>query len=132
MLNAGRATFAHRAGITSLLLLFALLVAWELILAPIRSGGSWLVIKALPLLIPIWQLWRHPTSRRYTYQWSTLLIWFYFTEGVVRAWSDLLPASRLIATVELVLSVIFFVSAVIYVRSSRTGLNHAPTQEKTR
>ncbi len=132
MLNAGRATAAHHAGITSLILLFVLLVAWELILAPIRSGGSWLVIKALPLLFPIWQLWRHPPTRRYTYQWSTLLIWFYFTEGVVRGWSDLLPASRLLALAELVLSVVFFVSAVIYVRSSRTAPNQSPAPEKIR
>ena len=27
-------------------------------------------------------------NRMYTYRWVSLLVWLYFTEGVVRAWSD--------------------------------------------
>ena len=37
----------------SLLGLIALSLAWELWLAPLRPGGSWLVLKALPLCIPL-------------------------------------------------------------------------------
>lgn len=67
----------------SLLGLIILCVAWELWLAPLRPGGSWLVLKALPLCIPLVGLLKR---RMYTYRWVSLLIWLYFTEGVVRAW----------------------------------------------
>jgi uncharacterized membrane protein len=36
-------------------------------------------------LLPLFGILR---GKLYTYRWSTLLIWLYFTEGVVRAWSD--------------------------------------------
>ena len=36
--------------VASLLLLIALCIAWETVLAPLRPGGSWLVLKVLPLL----------------------------------------------------------------------------------
>ena len=28
-------------------------LAWELYLAPLRPGGSWLVLKVVPLLLPL-------------------------------------------------------------------------------
>jgi hypothetical protein len=33
----------------------------------------------------------------YTYRWVSLLVWLYFTEGVVRAWSDRAPGNYLAA-----------------------------------
>ena len=50
---------------TSLIALIFLCVAWELWLAPLRPGGSWLVLKALPLLAPLMGILK---GRRYTYQ----------------------------------------------------------------
>src|SRR5690606_886487 len=67
----------------SLLALMVLCITWELWLAPLRPGGSWLVLKALPLCIPLIGLLKH---RMYTYRWVSLVVWLYFTEGVVRAW----------------------------------------------
>src|SRR3954470_2433608 len=71
----------------SLLALIALSLAWELVLAPIRPGGSVVIagIKALPLCFPLAGLLRR---RMYTYRWLSLLVWLYFIDGVVRAWSD--------------------------------------------
>ena len=43
---------AWLAAVASWCALFVLLVAWEWFVAPIRPGGSWLVLKALPLLLP--------------------------------------------------------------------------------
>ena len=43
------------------------------------------MLKALPLLIPLFGILR---GKVYTYQWTALLVLAYFTEGVVRAWSD--------------------------------------------
>ena len=44
---------AYWATVSSLLALIALCVAWELFVAPIRPGGSWLVLKVLPLLLVV-------------------------------------------------------------------------------
>ena len=68
----------------SLLALAALCVAWELWWAPLRPGGSWLALKAVPLALPLAGLLKR---RMYTYRWVSLLVWLYFTEGVVRAWT---------------------------------------------
>ena len=96
----------------SLLGLIVLSVAWELWLAPLRPGGSWLVLKALPLCIPLAGLLKH---RMYTYRWVSLVVWLYFTEGVVRAWSDKSPGNWL-ALVEIALCLLLFVACAAHVR----------------
>lgn len=103
----------RRVASGSLIGLIFLCLAWELWLAPLRPGGSWLVLKVLPLLLPLFGILR---GKRYTYRWSTLLIWLYFTEGVVRAWSDSGLASRL-GLVEVILALVFFVAAALYARN---------------
>ena len=65
----------------SLIALIFLTLAWELWLAPIRPGGSWLVLKTLPLLLPLMGILK---GRRYTYQWAPMLVLAYFSEGVMR------------------------------------------------
>jgi uncharacterized membrane protein len=60
-------------------------------------------------------------GRRYTYQWSSMLILAYFAEGVVRAWSEQ-GLSRGAALSEILLSLLFFAAAVTYARSS--GRSH--------
>ena len=101
---------------TSLIGLIALCLAWEITLAPLRPGGSWLMLKVLPLLLPLWGILH---GRRYTFQWASMLILLYFTEGVVRAWSDRPPSSTL-AIIEVALSVVFFFSAIYYTRFAAT------------
>lgn len=107
-----RTVVLHYTSIASLIALIFLLVAWEGWLAPLRPGGSMLILKVLPLLLPLFGILR---GRRYTYQWASMLILIYFTEGVVRAWSDQ-GASALLAGGEIILSVIFFFSAIYYAR----------------
>ena len=84
--------YLHAASIVALLLLIALCLAWELFLAPLRPGGSWLVLKALPLLLPLRGLLR---GNRYTCQWASLLVLAYFVEGVVRTFSETPPSQFL-------------------------------------
>lgn len=96
-------------------------VAWELFLAPLRPGGSWLVLKVLPLLVPLMGLLR---GRRYTFKWSTLLVWFCIVEGAVRVLSDPGPSARL-ALVEIALGAAFFACAVAYLRATRAGRGSA-------
>jgi uncharacterized membrane protein len=98
----------------SLIGLILLGLAWELWLAPLHPGGSSLVYKVLPLLAPLFGILR---GKLYTYRWSTLLIWLYFTEGAVRAWSDSGLSARL-AWVEIVLALAFFLAAALFVRSA--------------
>jgi uncharacterized membrane protein len=102
----------HRASTASLLLLILLCVLWELVLAPLRPGGSWMVIKALPLLAPL-----PGTLRRniYTMQWASMMILLYFTEGVVRAWSET-GLSQWLAGGEILLSSIYFFAAIFFLR----------------
>ena len=99
--------------------LIALCLAWELWLAPLRPGGSLLALKALPLVLPFMGI---VTGKRYTYQWSSMLILAYFAEGVTRAWSDR-GLSQYLALVEVALSLAFFVAAVSYARAAQARRN---------
>jgi uncharacterized membrane protein len=99
--------------VASLLGLIVLGLAWELWLAPLRPGGSWLVLKVLPLCIPLAGLLR---NRMYTYRWVSLLVWVYFAEGTVRAASDRPPSSWL-AMIEVVLCIALFAACALHVRT---------------
>jgi uncharacterized membrane protein len=105
-------TALHYIAITSLITLILLCLAWEGWLAPVRPGGTLLVVKAVPLLLPLFGILR---GRVYTYQWASMLILLYFTEGVVRAWSDH-GLSATLGMLEAGLSVSFFLSAIFYAR----------------
>jgi uncharacterized membrane protein len=96
-----------------LIALIFLGVAWELFLAPIRPGGSWLVLKVVPLMAALPGVLR---GRRYTVQWSTLVIWLYAAEGATRAYTDEGMGAAL-ALVELLLSVAYFAAAVRWLRA---------------
>ncbi|WP_296494176.1 DUF2069 domain-containing protein [Rhodoferax sp.] len=96
----------------SLLGLIVLGLAWELLLAPLRPGGSWLALKVLPLCVPLAGLLR---NRMYTYRWVSLLVWLYFTEGAVRAYSDAAPSNYL-AMVEVFLCLTLFTACALHVR----------------
>jgi uncharacterized membrane protein len=103
----------HGGAIASLVLLIAWLVTWEMVIAPLRPGGSLLAAKALPLLLPL----RGVVKRDiYTLQWSAMVILLYFIEGVVRAWSDTAPLSRAMAYGEIALVCVFFACALLYLR----------------
>ncbi|MCX9157611.1 DUF2069 domain-containing protein [Niveibacterium sp. 24ML] len=104
----------QRTAVTLLLALITLCLAWELWLAPLRPGGSWLALKVLPLLAPLRGLLH---GKRYTFQWTTLMIWLYFTEGVVRATSDRAPSSTL-ALVETLLALALFAVCALYARNT--------------
>lgn len=105
----------------SLLGLIALGLAWELWLAPLRPGGSWLALKVLPLCVPLAGLLK---NRMYTYRWVSLMVWLYFTEGVVRATSDR-GASVPLAIVEVVLCLMLFTACAMHVRWRLRHANNA-------
>jgi uncharacterized membrane protein len=99
----------------SLAALIALCLAWELWLAPLRSGGSFLALKVLPLVLPVAGIVQ---GTRRAYQWCSMLILLYLAEGAVRAWSER-GASQLLAALEIALSLIVFAAVVAYARLTR-------------
>ncbi len=105
------------AASAALMALIALCLAWELWLAPLRPGGSYLALKAAPLCLPLFGIL---LGRRYTYQWSSMFVLAYFAEGAVRAWTER-GLSQELAWAEIVLSAVFFASVVAYSKRTRAA-----------
>jgi uncharacterized membrane protein len=100
------------SAIASIAALIVLCIAWEMVLAPLRPGGSWLVLKVIPLLLPLRGILKRDV---YTLQWSSMLILLYFAEGIVRATTE--PGlSSILGWAEVALTVAFFVSTLCYLR----------------
>ncbi len=110
MINSVAATRWLAVG--SVLGLIVLGVAWELVLAPLRPGGTLLALKVLPLCFPLAGLLK---NKMYTYRWVSLMVWLYFTEGAVRAYSDR-PPGNYYAMVEVTLCLVLFVACALHVR----------------
>jgi uncharacterized membrane protein len=107
----------------NLIALIFLNLAWELWLAPLKPGGSWLVLKAVVLLVPLMGILK---GRRYTYQWMSMFILLYFTEGVVRAGSDT-GLSATLGMIEVGLSVGFFLAAIAFAKLTAPPHRNAGT-----
>jgi uncharacterized membrane protein len=102
----------HIGASASLLALIVLCVVWELWLAPLRPGGSWMVLKVLPLLWPLRGVLKRDV---YTMQWASMLILIYLAEGVVRAATEPgLPG--ILGMIETALVCIFFFCSLLYLR----------------
>ncbi|CAM8651221.1 COG3308 Predicted membrane protein [Comamonadaceae bacterium] len=107
---ASSVVIARWVAVASLIALIILGLVWELWLAP--TGGGTLALKVLPLCLPLAGLLK---SRMYTYRWLSLMVWLYFTEGVVRAWSDKAPGNWL-ALLEVLLCIVLFVACTFHIR----------------
>ena len=106
----------YLGSVSSLIALIILCIAWELWLAPLRPGGSWMALKVAPLLIPLAGVIKRDV---YTMQWSSMLILLYFTEGVVRATSTSgvdAGMSAMLALAEVGLTCIFFACTILYLK----------------
>lgn len=103
----------YRLACISLVGLIILGFLWEMFLAPYKPGGSIFVLKIIPLFFPLSGIFK---KNIYTMQWASMFILFYFIEGVVRAMGDINAASRMLAMMEIFLSVVFFGSTVLFVR----------------
>lgn len=110
------------AASVSLLALIVLCVLWEVWLAPLRPGGSWMMLKVVPLLPAVFGILR---GKRYTYQWMSMLSLLYLVEGVLRAGDAGLTGPLAIA--EAVLAVVLCVSVIMYARMSAPSRQQRPT-----
>ena len=91
--------------------LFILCISWEWFISPLRPEGSWLILKAIPLLFAIPGLWR---GNVYTMQWASMLILLYITEGLVRILET--GANFWMAVLETTIGTIAFVCLLIYLK----------------
>jgi uncharacterized membrane protein len=105
----------------SLIALIALCLIWEGWLAPLKPGGSWMVLKGAFLLVPLFGILR---GKRYTYKWLSLFIQFYLMEGLLRATSDHGLIQQL-AILETILATALFLLTILFVRATR-----GPKEEK--
>ncbi len=112
--------WTRAVAVGSLIALIVLCLAWELWLAP--TGNKTLALKALPLAIPLAGFLK---NRMYTYRWVSLFIWFYATEGSIRAASDRGPSVPL-AIAEVVLCLILFTACSLHVRWRFASLKKDP------
>ncbi|OBV38143.1 DUF2069 domain-containing protein [Janthinobacterium psychrotolerans] len=113
MMTGALHKYFHWGAIASLATLIVWCALWETVVAPLKPGGSWLVLKAVPLLIPLYGVIKRDV---YTLQWSSMVILLYFTEGVVRGYSDTNPNSAFMAWGEALIVVVYFFCAVLYLR----------------
>ena len=103
--------WTRTVAVGSVLALIALGLAWELWLAP--TGRGTLALKVLPLALALAGFLRY---RMFTYRWVSLLVWLYFTEGVVRATTEH-GAGRVLATLEVLLCLLLFAACAVHVRA---------------
>jgi len=113
MMETKSQKFFHRGAIASMVLLILWCIAWEVWLAPLKPGGSWMALKAAPLLFPLAGIIKRDV---YTLQWTSMVILLYFTEGVVRGWSDTGTLSAWLGWGEALIVTVYFICAIMYVR----------------
>jgi uncharacterized membrane protein len=102
----------HTVAFTAALLLCVLCVWWEWQGAPVRVGGTWLVLKILPLTVCLKGLW---LGRLYVLQIVSMLVLLYMSEGVIRGMGDI-GASQYYAWLEFLLSWACFIGCLGHVR----------------
>ncbi|KVE30995.1 DUF2069 domain-containing protein [Burkholderia sp. TSV86] len=115
---------AARAAALCAALLIALCVAWETWLAPLRPGGSALMLKAVPLALALPGVWRRNV---YTLQWASMLILIYLAEGIVRGMTDG-GLSAWLGWAEAALALGFFGAALVYVAPFKRVAKQAAKQ----
>jgi uncharacterized membrane protein len=119
-MNSTKHKFFHWGAIGSLALLIAWCIAWEMWVSPLKPGGSWMVLKAVPLLFPLLGVIKRDI---YTLQWTSMMILLYFTEGVVRGWSD--KAMPWLGWGEAGIVLVYFMCAILYVRPYKKAAKQA-------
>ena len=105
-------TCLYLLSVFSLIGLIFLNLFWEIFYNPLNTNGSWMVVKSLVLLIPLPGILK---KNRYTYQWSSMFIWLFIMEGIVRFYSEL-DVSRDMASYQIFLGTLFFFSSIFFCR----------------
>ncbi len=101
--------------------LLTLMVVWHAWLHPPHHFPTALVLTALPLLLPLRGLLH---GRTHSHLWACLLMMLYLMHGVVEALTN--PPQRLLAIVEITLSLTVFIAAALYIRRAPAAENSVP------
>lgn len=106
---------ARRLAVAAVAALLLLELLWELWLAPLQPGGSWLALKALPLAL-LWPGLAGGALR--PRQWLALLLPFYLAEALVRAWSES-GRYALVASMATALAAVAFAALLTWFRQTK-------------
>lgn len=109
-----------RATLGAYLLLLLMILLWEGWLSPAPNAppGIWIILKCVPLLLPLRGLLR---GEKRTYLLTALLLMLYFIDGVVLTyihWNDGFALDRPLtyAVTEWVIATACFTLALLYIR----------------
>jgi uncharacterized membrane protein len=105
-----------RLAVAGVVALAAVALLWEIALAPLRPGGSWLALKAVPLLLLLPGAMR---GAQRTLQRLSLLLPFYLAEGVVRGFSES-GRHALVAWTAAAIAAVTFAALLAWLRSQRS------------
>lgn len=119
-MDSAKHKFFHWGAVGSMIALILWCVAWELVISPLKPGGSWLALKAAPLLFPLAGVIKRDI---YTLQWTSMMVLLYFTEGVVRGWSD--KTMPWLGWGEAGIVVVYFLCAILYVAPYKRAAKRA-------
>ena len=112
----------RRVVVAAFAALAVLAVLWETVLAPLRPGGSLLVLKAVPLVLALPALAR---GRVRAFQWWSMGVLAYLAEGVVRGMTDVGTMSRTLGWIECALAAIAWTAILATVRAARRSATAA-------
>jgi uncharacterized membrane protein len=110
----------HALAFITAFLICTLGIWWEWQGAPVRTGGTWLVLKVLPLALCLKGVWQ---ARLYTLQIVSMLILLYMCEGVIRGMGDK-GASQYYAWLQFCLSWACFMGCLGHVRPYKQAYKH--------
>ncbi len=101
--------------------LITLTVLWEGWLAPTPPPGFWLLLKSLPLLIPLFGMLH---MKRTSFSVAGLIGMLYFTEGILISWGEYaagIPNPILLACslAEVFLVLAFVACVYVYLRNTK-------------
>ena len=101
--------------------LIILTLLWEGWLAPVKPPGLWLIIKSLPLLIPLFGMLH---EKRTHFVIAGLIAMPYLTEGIVISWTEYAtgaanPVLMAVSLLEVFLVLGFCYFLYIYLRNTK-------------
>ena len=113
-MNTTHSFYLYLARISWVALILLTLI-WYGLFSPLNTGLSLDIIKLIPLCLPLLGIL---SGKLYTYQYASMLILAYLGEGVMRLF-DANTVSRVCAFIEILLSTVFFLSCLAYVRQTK-------------
>lgn len=103
---------SHRPALSCWIMLIVLTILWDGLFAPLHTSSALLCLKLLPLCLPLRGL---ISGKIYTYQYCSMLILLYFSEGVMRIF-DAVNYSKYFSALEMIISLAFFISCLFYLK----------------